>query len=191
MKKAVLAIVCMIAFATVKAQNVKVGVKAGLNVSSFNHQKYILPDDGFGVEHALDPRVGFHMGLSLEAKLGKSFSLQPEVIYSQLGAGSNKFDVSLDYLSLPVLAKFYIVKGFSFSAGPQFSFLLNKTTKFMNVDFNPEIENFDVGAHLGLGYKFDNGVFFNVNHVIGATEIIKQRMQNRNNVFQVSLGYQF
>lgn len=178
-------IACMVialATTTVNAQEVKLGLKLGMNVSSIN-----------GGLSNLDSKTGFVLGGTAEVFITEKFSIQPELLFSQQGAKSRgSFTYDLNYLTLPVMAKYYIAKGFSIEAGPQFSFLVkdelisvtNGTTA------NTDAANFDLNANLGLGYKLNNGIFFQTRYNLGIIAI-SENPDIKNGVFQISFGYQF
>ncbi len=199
MKKTVLAIVCMIAFAVTKAQSVKFGVKAGLNIA------FVHIDHSEAENLDFNSLLGFHGGITLEAKLSDSFSIQPEILYVERGATIKKetflpdyYDssaeeatFSADYISLPIMAKYYLVKGFFLEAGPEVSFLVND--EVIGSDFSIEdtrINNYDLGANFGFGYQFDNGLFVQSRYTLGLVNMLESR-EMKNGVFQFSLGYQF
>ena len=91
------------------------------------------------------------------------------------------------------MAKYYIAKGFSVEAGPQFSFLVKDeliSDTGNSASVNTNAENFDFSANLGLGYKLDNGIFFQTRYNLGLTAI-SETPDVKNGVFQMTLGYQF
>ena len=101
---------------TVMAQNqkVKIGVKAGLNISSLAFDENEMNSSS---------RTGFTAGVMVEIPLAKNFSLQPELLYSQQGGKTSFFDsevtnsnykgtLELNYLNIPVEAKSFLPKEF-------------------------------------------------------------------------------
>ena len=58
-----------------------------------------------------------------EIPIANRFSFQPELLYS--GQGSS---VNLNYLNIPLMAKYNLTKEFSLEAGPQIGFLLSANT---------------------------------------------------------------
>ena len=182
-KKVWIAIIAIGIAGTVNAQDVKLGAKIGMNVSSVNGD----PDN-------LDSKTGWVLGATAEVSLTEKFSLQPELLYSQQGAKQRgNFIYDLNYISVPVMAKYYIAKGFSLEAGPQFSFLVKDellSDSNNAASANTNAENFDFSANLGLGYQLDNGIFFQTRYNLGLTAI-SETPDVKNGVFQMSLGYQF
>jgi hypothetical protein len=181
-------IVCFaIAFAnTVNAQDVKIGLKLGMNVASVNGSN----------ANNLDSRTGLVLGATAEIPLGEKFSIQPELLYSAQGAQQrDNFKFDLNYVSFPIMAKYYIANGFSVEAGPQFSFLIKD--QLVPIDQysgatkeNTNAENFDLAANLGLGYQFKSGIFFQTRYNLGLIAIT-ENPDIKNGVFQMTLGYQF
>ena len=91
------------------------------------------------------------------------------------------------------MAKYYIAKGFSLEAGPQFSFLVKDellSDSNNAASANTNAENFDFSANLGLGYQLDNGIFFQTRYNLGLKEV-DTTTDVKNGVFQMSLGYQY
>jgi hypothetical protein len=183
MKKILLVLTGVFFLANVNAQDVKFGVKGGVNFSNI---------EGEGTN--LDARTGFHLGVITEISFSDKFSVQPEVLYSAQGAKLKNFGTSqIDYLSVPILAKYYIVENFSIEAGPQVSFLVNDVFTFeesSKEDENLNAESLDFGFNFGLGYKFDNGLFAQARYNLGITPI-EENPDITNRVFQLSVGYQF
>lgn len=202
MKKSVLFIAMVLLSTTfVTAQeSLSFGAKGGLNFASFS---------GTDVE-ALDfqGRTGFHLGLVMEVPLATNFSMQPELLYSTVGAETNQLVVneatnaefSLDYISIPVMFKYYMLGGLNIEAGPQFSF---NTRNDIEGDFNrndvleefdaitnEDPRTFDFGGAVGLGYKLPLGLFAQARYVFGLSDIY-ENLGVRNDLVQVSLGIRF
>lgn len=194
--------------ATVQAQDeVSFGAKAGLNIASLSGDDV---DD-------LDSRTGFHIGAVVEIPISEKFSVQPELMYSQQGAKSEEeFDgvtaegtIRLDYINIPVLAKFYVAEGFSLEAGPQFGFNAKAETEFEvsgggieaeseTEDIKDDISGFDFGGALGAGYELNNGLFFQTRYVFGFSDVNDSDGGDeddgdavRNGTFSVSVGFKF
>ena len=150
------------------------GAKAGMNVSS-------LSNNG-GLEDSKS-KIGFNAGLFMNAPLAESFSIQPEVLYSQYGSkgnytlGGDKYSSAshLDYIAVPVMFQYNATPEFYLEAGPEFGF------------------NFGVG--IGAGYFFTPQIGLTARYVAGFTDIAKDRPSGsdaiKNNVFQVGLAFKF
>ncbi|WP_075343492.1 porin family protein [Tenacibaculum agarivorans] len=180
MKKLLLGIlVTTVFFLTANAQEVKFGLKGGVNFST------ILGDNP-----SIDSRTGFHVGGLAEVKLGDSFSIQPEVLYTQLGTSDPIYELKVDYLAIPIMTKFYLGKVFSLQVGPQFSFLLDDEFRGDVFTREPDLTNFDVAANFGFGVNLKNGLFFETRYALGITPM-QENPDLQNGAFQLSVGFQF
>lgn len=201
MKKILLLTTFMILSVTgVQAQDVSFGIKGGVNFSNFSG------DDADMLE--TDGRTGFHLGLIAEIMFTENLGVQPEVLYSSQGAksdfqmddeffGSLSIDeFKLDYISIPVLLKYYFIEGLSLEVGPQFSFVANSEVEgsvdgvSSTEDFDDETESFDFGGALGLGYELPIGLLFQGRYVMGFNDVYTDS-DFRNSVFQLSVGFKF
>lgn len=96
------------------------GLKAGVNLSTLHID-----------ESATDVswRTGFAAGAFFRIHVAKSFAVQPEFLFSSMGAKTDngiteKMTQRINYFSIPVLAKYGFAKYFAVVAGPQIDFLL-------------------------------------------------------------------
>jgi opacity protein-like surface antigen len=95
-KKLCIAIIAMGIAGLVNAQEVKIGVKVGMNISSLN-----------GNDNNLDAQDGWVLGGTAEIALTEKFSVQPEFLYSQQGAQDREnFLYDLKYMTMPIIAKY-------------------------------------------------------------------------------------
>jgi opacity protein-like surface antigen len=184
MKKSFFFLFAFALFFSIQAQGLRFGVKAGANFADFSGSD--------AKDLSTDMKVGFHIGALVEFKLFENFSIQPEVMYSTKGAKLDNIgeievdDVDLNYITVPVLAKFYLISNkLSIDVGPQFSFLLDE-----NIEEQFESKSFDFAALAGLSFHFNDNVFAQLRYVAGLTDI-SENAEIRNQVFQLSLGYRF
>ncbi len=184
MKKVVLiTIITVLGLLNVNAQKIRLGAKAGLNFS------FITGDN----TENLDPVTNFHFGAMAEIKVSDKFSLQPELIYSGQGYDTNidsEGIIALNYLNIPLIAKYYVTERLSLEAGPQIGFLLS--TKGGTEDYKDLFKTTDFGVNFGLGFKLDNGLYFSARYNLGLTNINSTdgiSDKNKNGVFQLSIGY--
>lgn len=179
------------------------GVKAGMNVSS-------LSDDASLSDQK--SKIGFNAGVFMNAPLAANFSIQPELMYSQMGdkynqkIGSTTYARSkhLDYITVPVMFQYNATPGFYLEAGPEFGLLVSAKNKFTNEtanttinessNYKDDLNGFNFGLGLGAGYYFTPNVGLTARYVAGLTDVAKDRISGdkvRNNVFQVGLAYKF
>lgn len=188
MKKVVLSVIAVLTFAFTNAQEskgVKFGIKAGAN--------YGWLATGDESVYDLRPEVGYHAGLVSEFKMCDKFSFQVEALYAH---SSYKFDgngntsgakIELNQIEVPVLAKFYLVKGLSLELGPQATIIVD--SEVTNGDLNFRKYNF--AAASGLAYDFNSGAFIQARYTYSFLDL--QNGVNGNNPFgiQASVGYKF
>jgi opacity protein-like surface antigen len=159
---------------TSHSQLIKFGVKAGANFANLES------------EINTDNITSYHLGAFLEAKILPGLGLQPELMYSSQGATIGKEDFKLDYISVPVVGKFYIIPGkVALEAGPQFSFLVNEDTPVFYKN-----KTFDFAVVGGASVNITNGIFAQARYVIGLTDAT-ENADAKNRVFQLSVGYRF
>jgi len=171
----IMAILLVAGSSSMNAQGIDFGVKAGANFAKL---------DGDGLDG--DNLTSFHVGALLELNVFENFSIQPEVMYSSQGTKIEDEDIKLDYLSVPVLAKFYLISDkLSLEAGPQFSFLVND-----DVPETFETKSFDFAAIGGLGFNVTNNIFVQARYVVGLTDTTKDA-EVTNKVIQLSVGLKF
>ena len=182
---AVVALTCT----TAQAQEVRLGAKLGLNVAS-------LGGDSYGVG-SLGSRTSFHIGALAEIPLKGKFALQPELLYSSEGSNWNPWgfsDLKLDYIRVPVLAKYYIIEGLSAEAGPVFGVLVSASDAIGD-DTKDYYKSFDAAFGIGATYRLNMGVFFSLRYNKGLLDVNDRDGvdygSNQSNVFQVSAGYSF
>lgn len=188
-----------------ESKEIRFGVKTGLNLANITNT-----DEG-------KVRASFHIGGVAEFAVNESFSIQPELIYSRQGskATMNIYEsetivnvdavMKLDYINIPVMAKYYIKDGFSIQAGPQVGFVVKAEaeaeTSVMGMtvkaseSMKSEVSSVDFGVNFGLGYELPVGVFFDARYNLGITKVNSESfdsMKNiKNSVFQLSVGYKF
>lgn len=186
MRKIVLAAILLVATsATMQAQFLRLGVKAGVNFASQRG------DAGLnGVAFDKEGITSYHAGLVAELKLLEKFSIQPELLYSTQGAtyknAIQEYKKELGYITVPVMAKFYLTDAFSLELGPQASFLVSEKN-----DFDPyNAETFEFGLNAGLGFKITKSLFIQGRYGLGLTEA-SSNADVKNSTVQISAGFMF
>ena len=167
-------------------EGIKLGIKGGLNVANL-----------MGDVEDVAIRTSIHAGLVAEIIVNDKFSIQPELLYSGQGASKTSTGggrIKLDYITLPVLAKFPIANHLSLEAGPQVGFLVSG--KYKTNDSNDKIEDtktIDFGLNAGLNYELNNGVFFQARYNLGLTDVgyAGDNIRASNAVIQFSIGKLF
>ena len=183
------------------------GIKGGMNVASISKD---------GTLSDTSSKIGFNAGVFMNAPLAENFSIQPEVLYNDLGSkitygqnDNNSYSTNLGYISVPVMFQYNATPEFYLEAGPQFSFLVNAKNKLKDGNNNilvndwtklakDNLNTFDFGLGLGAGYYFTPQFGLTARYVAGMTKIGKDDnvygqpyKDSKNNVFQVGLAYKF
>lgn len=186
--------VALLASFLCNAQSVKFGIKGGVNYS-----------DPSIINTKASSKIGYHVGGIAEFKFSK-FAIQPELMYSVLGAKFNgnfiKSDANVGYLSLPVFLKIYFLKKFSIEAGPQISYAIDENTTTSLSGFNLgeilKVNDFDYGVSAGASVQLTEAIFVQLRGVYGFSEITKKTgipqidsFVVKNRALLVSLGYKF
>ncbi len=185
------AVFTVFSLSAAQSQELRFGAKAGVNVA------FLGGDLGIA---ELSSRTSFHIGGLVEIPLSEKFSIQPELLYSSEGYDQwilffSTTEVELDYLRVPILAKYYIINGLSVEAGPNLGLLIAANRD--GEDAKDHFKGFDAQLAMGAAYRLDFGLFFSLRYNLGLVNILDQTDSNgdnlkaQSNVFQISAGYSF
>jgi hypothetical protein len=161
---AVISIAVVMTAATVAAAPVNYGLKGGINIGTLNG------DDAAG----LDARVALSGGLYATVAVSPVLVIQPELLFTQKGAEDDSLSsadqsslkIQLDYLEVPVLARFRVplstptVRPYVF-AGPYAAFVLSAQFDGpLTTDPAALAEKFDIANEKSVDYGlvFGGGV---------------------------------
>ncbi|MCW3463821.1 porin family protein [Chitinophaga nivalis] len=173
---------------TAQAQQVKFGVKGGLNID-----KITQTDNA-------KTRASFYAGGLVNIALNKSWAIQPELLYSGqgtkfekdlfLGAGT----IKTSYINIPVMVQYSIVPSFYLEAGPQLGILASAKLKAYDrtIDIKDSMKSIDFGLGVGFGYKFDMGLGISGRYNFGLTKVYdNENAKGKNSVAQIGVFYMF
>ena len=191
MKKLFFAVVAMMISAATFAQNevgqLTIQPKVGVNIANITDA-----DDA-------DPRIGLAAGAEFEYGLTDNIGLSAGVLYSMQGVKTTIIDDDctwkLDFLNVPILANFYVAKGFAVKLGVQPGFKLSSKAKFKGSGGSKEVEvedgvkSVDLSIPVGLSYQYQN-IVFDARYNWGVTKIIEDS-DSKHSVFQITVGYKF
>lgn len=191
MKKLFLAVVAMMISAATFAQNevgqLTIQPKVGVNIANITD-----------VNDA-DPRIGLAAGAEFEYGLTDNIGLSAGVLYSMQGVKTIIVDddctSKLDYLNVPILANFYVAKGFAVKLGVQPGFKLSSKAEFKASGVTAEVEvedgvkSIDLSIPVGLSYQYQN-IVFDARYNWGVTKIVDDA-DSKHSVFQITVGYKF
>ncbi len=184
-KKILVLVVIILCYTESKAQQFNLGAKTGVNFVILNNDNSTKNISGFN----------YHLGAVGLLAITEKFSIQPELLYSTQHYSYETLRYHLDYINLPVLADYKVVKGLSLQAGPQFGFNINKKLKDKGGDDTPgfegklnNAETLSIGAGFGLQYKLPNNIFFQTRYTLGLTDIY-DNSNAKFGILSLSVGY--
>jgi hypothetical protein len=189
MKRLILVAAIIMASITVFAQHepgsLTIQPRIGFSAADFNNTK------------DTKARVGMVVGPEFEYTLSNHFSLALGINYSQQGAEQDKVDITykMDYLNVPIVANFYLVKGLAVKAGiqPGYNIKAKMDAKSVVGDFDDAVKKFDLSVPVGLSYEFRN-IVLDARYNFGLTKMFdmnKVDLNSKNLAFQLTLGYKF
>jgi hypothetical protein len=109
----------------------------------------------------------------------------------QIGAYLADAKYNFDYLNIPILAQYYVIKGLAVKAGIQPAFIVRHKASVDGNTTNIEgVKSFNFSIPVGLSYEYQNFVL-DARYNIGVTKIYKEADQGRNSTFAITLGYKF
>ena len=155
MKKLLITAILLAGVSFTNAQETKFGVKAGLDLASAKVK--------IGGTTITSSETGFFLGGFANFGVSEKFSVQPELLYVAIK--------DLNFLSLPILAKYSVAKEFGILVGPSVNYFLDAQTDKIkvNVDLGAAYnvtEEIDVNAKysFGLGDVAISGIFIGANY---------------------------
>ncbi|HWB93683.1 MAG TPA: porin family protein, partial [Puia sp.] len=197
MKKLLFVVIAGISFATANAQGqMQFGLKGGLNLSNIN------VSNGFD-GYSYSSLANFNAGAFLKIPVVRFFSLQPELYYSGQGfkaddGSGGTYSEHVNYLNIPVLAKFTTRSGFYLETGPQVGVKLSAKDKEngLSQDVSSAYNSADFAWVFGAGFKIPMApVGIDLRYNVGITNVANDSYYGngygqygvRNGVFQLDL----
>ena len=209
----VFGLVCAVLFVAgissfVRAQDLSYGLKAGLNMAN-------LTDEPEGESYKM--KMGVALGGFAVYKVNDNLSIQPELLYTQKGneieysyedydysyadwwnhpvTVTEKFKIKLDYIEIPVLAKYSFSPGESVCpfifGGPALGILMS--AKVDSEDIKSDCNSMDIGLVLGGGVELESGVSIDLRYDMGMTKVFKSEEgytpKQKNTVISLMVGY--
>lgn len=169
------------------------GIKAGANITKI---------DGKSFQEEF--RYGYQLGGFAMIGLGKTFAIQPEVLYTQTQTRvesdfrnvyqtafqeMRNGDIKLNYLTIPVMLNYKAIGNvFALQAGPQFGILLNKDRNLLE-NGEQAFKNGDFSMAAGAQLKISKAVISG-RYVVGLNNISELGDQNKwkNQGIQLAVG---
>ena len=195
MRIPVLALCLTLVFGAPAMAQMSYGAKAGVNYANVSFDgEGSVPTSG---------RVGLLAGGFVTIPLRGWLTVQPELIYTVKGASLNVTDIEtdfiVDYLEVPLLARFSIRRNLYAAVGPSMAFRLRAKSRTAfggsteELDLKDDIEDFDLGVIGAAGMEWRRWVF-DGRYTHGLSDIdadTTDAVKMRNRVFSFSVGIRF
>jgi len=153
-----------------------------------------------------DAKLKFGLGAGVEGQyqINNWLGVSAALMYQQQGSKvkNSSYKIKLEYINIPVMAKFYVTKGLSLNAGMQFGFLT--TAKIDSDDIKSYCNKVDVSIPLSIAYELPMGVTFEARYTTGLTNVFKEAygfpgtssdadklLYDKNEVLMLTVGYKF
>jgi hypothetical protein len=184
MKKIFLVVVAVLACATLSQAQLKIGAKAGVNIST-------LDFEAEGFSFSPDSKIGGHFGLMAKTMFSEQFGLQPELLYSMEGASIEDEDFNVNYVNIPVLLTWNPSEIFNIHLGPQFGVLV--AAEAGDEDVKDELTSLNLSLAAGAAVELENGFTGGVRYNLGLSDLndTEDEFEIKANTFQIYVGYFF
>lgn len=201
MKKIILSVSIIILTVTATKAQISVGAKAGLNLATFT---------GADATRANLPgkanKVGLNVGAIVNIPICHGFIVESGAYLSMEGCEVDGGTYDLNYIDIPVLAKYYFPRGsknkatkntgFSVATGPQLGLLTSakaKPTGGANSDIKDQLQSLDYSWAVATAYTTAKRFGIEAKYNIGARTIDKHTPKQKitNSVLQFNVFYIF
>lgn len=168
---------------SISAQEHPIGIKVGGNISSLA---------GDGTEN-ISSMPNFHAGFFMEIDVAKDLKIQPELLFTVYGFRQSEDGppkVRLNYVVLPVIAKYFVSETFSFDAGPQVGLLVTaKNGTGSLADVKSAFYDRDFGVNVGASLAISEKVSVSARYYFGLTDVTTASTKNFNRAFQIAFQF--
>jgi len=176
MKKLILLAFTILTTTSFFAQGIDFGIKAGVNFATITDAS------------SFSNKTGFVGGIFAGIKFNDKVAIQGDLLYSQQGADLDIGAIDLNYVNIPVVLKYFFIKGLNLQVGPQFGFIVDDN--FKELPDLAKTGSFDLTGVVGVGYDLPLGIRIDGRYNFGLTDVIKDA-GGKNTVITLSVGYSF
>jgi hypothetical protein len=195
-----------------QSKKIEIGLKAGLNYSNLTAKSEWVTSFNW--------LIGFQFGGYATIRSNK-FAFQPEIVFSRQGQNFNFYSrnnltTELNYLNIPLVLKYYLIKNLNLQIGPQLGLLTSASGYVYNTSsravtkqsVDALIESTDFSLITGVGWELPFGFNLTARYNIGFSDISKYSgsaipsgtipyngttpigtERTKNKVIQFSIGY--
>lgn len=140
-----------------------------------------------------EARTGLGIGAEAEYYTTTPWlSVSAAVLYQQQGWEMKSSTTSkVDFINIPVLANFYVAKGFALKIGLQPGFVVKAEED--GVDVKDNCNTFNLSLPVGLSYEFKNGITLDLRGAAAITKLNKKSdaLKWYNDGGILTIGYKF
>ncbi|MBQ1964290.1 MAG: PorT family protein [Tidjanibacter sp.] len=141
-------------------------------------------------------REGVTAGLFFESVACNWFVVEADLLFSMQGFKMNdEYDskVRLNYLSMPVVGKYYVIDGLNLQMGAEFDYLIHSGIKSDNdsFDIDGEFNRFNIQLIAGMAYDFDFGMVLEGRYSYGLSPLATTTKDVYSGMLQVTAGWRF
>ena len=194
-RNAGLALILTLACAAPAHAQISYGLKAGMNFANVAIDADEAPSP--------DGRVGVLAGMFATIPMPWRLTLQPEAIYTVKGASFEfeglETNYIVDYVEVPVLARFRVLKSAYVLAGPSMAFRVRARNRIAfggsteEIDLDADVETFDLGVVGGVGIDIGRWLV-DARYTYGVSDTDKDtsdEVKIHNRAFSLSAGFRF
>ncbi len=163
-----------------------IGVSEGILSGKYNN--FIFRSD--------DPRTGLTIGAEGEYFTNtRNLSLTAGLMYTQqgwMGKGTGPQTTKLNFINVPLMVNFYILKGLALKLGLQLGFRVSATEG--NESVGDLYESFNLSLPIGVSYEFKSPITLDLRYVPALTPINKDSNSDwkmRSDALTLTIGYKF
>ncbi len=175
----------MLSLGTISAQGWAWGPKVGATFATVNGvpDAKVLP--------------GVSAGLFFESVACNWFVIESDLLFSMQGFKIDNSEgdasVRLNYISMPVLGKYYVIDGLNLQMGASFDYLIHTGAKIdgKEVDADGAFNRFNIQFLAGLAYDFDFGMVLEGRYRYGLTNLAPEVSDVYSGMLQISVGWRF
>ncbi len=199
MMKKILLFLLITGFTANAQMVVKPGLRAGLNLSKISNID-------------ADFRSDFYVGGFVALNFKSFYTLQPELTYSRQGANfeyradhdpdpvvniqNHEVDLQIQYLSLAIINRFHVGKGFNVLLGPSLDLKIGDNTQH-------DLSGGDMAIYGGFGYNFTKDFGLEIRYKQGLSDVFGSHYSyddfettsnhdiKQNQVIQIGASYTF
>ena len=180
-------------FSESQAQDLKIGLKGGINISTLSGPPSSTDD--------VSARLLYHVGVFAAKEVADKIEAQAELLFSAQGAtedndfAASKIRLNFTYLNIPLIGKYQVAEGICIYAGIQPGIRLTAEGKILEGQFQgtqdakDDTKAFDFALIFGGYYQIQENLFVEARFVPGLVDIEQDAPIFRNQLVQFSVGY--